>query len=46
MNKYGHSHKKQNDNLETRSELVVLRTCVEKQAILEPILLYPGSKCG
>ena len=33
-----HSHKK-------RAEPAVLRTYVENQAILEPILLYRGSKC-
>ena len=33
------------DSLETRAELVVLRTYVENQAILEPILLYRASKC-
>ena len=33
------------DSLETRAEPVVLRTYVENQAILEPILLYRGSKC-
>ena len=40
-----HSHKKQKDSLETRTELAVLRTYVENQAILEPILLYRASKC-
>ena len=29
----------------TRAELIVLRTYVENQAILEPILLYRASKC-
>ena len=33
------------DSLETRAELAVLRTYVENQAILEPILLYRASKC-
>ena len=33
------------DSLETRAELPVLRTYVENQAILEPILLYRGLKC-
>ena len=33
------------DTLETRAELAALRTYVEKQAILEPILLYRTSKC-
>ena len=40
-----HSHKKRKDSLETRAELAVLRTYVENQAILEPILLYRASKC-
>ena len=39
-----HSHKKRKDSLETRAELPVLRTCLENQAILEPILLYRTSK--
>ena len=33
------------DSLETRAELAVLRTYVENQTILEPILLYRASKC-
>ena len=33
------------DILETRAELAVLRIYLENQAILEPILLYPASKC-
>ena len=33
------------DSLETRAELAVLRTYRENQAILQPILLYPASKC-
>ena len=33
------------DSLETRSELTILRSYVENQAILEPILLYQASKC-
>ena len=33
------------DSLETRTELAVLRTYVENQAILEPTLLYRASKC-
>ena len=33
------------DSLETRAELAILRTYVENQAILEPILLYRASKC-
>ena len=33
------------DSLEIRAELVVLRTYVENQAILEPILLYRALKC-
>ena len=40
-----HSHKKRKDSLETRAELAVLRSHIEKQAILEPILLYRASKC-
>ena len=32
------------DSLETRAELAVLRTYIENQAILEPILLYLASK--
>ena len=40
-----HSHKKHKDSLERRAELAVLRTYVEKQAILEPIFLYRASKC-
>ena len=39
-----HRHKKQKDSLETRAELAVLCTYLEKQAILEPILLYRASK--
>ena len=33
------------DSLETRAELVVLRTYVENQAMRESILLYRASKC-
>ena len=33
------------DSLGTRTELAVLRTYVENQAMLEPILLYRESKC-
>ena len=33
------------NSLETRAKLAVLRTYVENQAILEPILLYRASKC-
>ena len=40
-----HSHKKWKDSLEKRAKLAVLRTYVENQAILEPILLYWASKC-
>ena len=40
-----HSHKKWQDSLKTRVELAVLRTSVENQAILEPILLFRESKC-
>ena len=32
-------------SLETRAEPAILRTYVENQAILEPILLYRASKC-
>ena len=32
-------------SLETQAEPAVLRTYVENQAILEPILLYRASKC-
>ena len=42
---YNYSHKKQKDSLETQAELSVLSTYVENEAILEPILLYRGSKC-
>ena len=35
-----HSQKKRKDSLETRSELVVQRTYVENQAIVELILFY------
>ena len=45
MHSYDHSHKKQKDSLETRAELAVLRSYVENQAILEPILFYQASKC-
>ena len=31
--------------VEIRAELAVLRTYIENQAILEPILLYRASKC-
>ena len=40
-----HSHKKRKDSLETQAELVVLRTYVENQVIIEPILLYRASNC-
>ena len=33
------------DSLETRAELVVLRTYVENQAMRETLLLYRASKC-
>ena len=33
------------DSLETRVELAILRSYVENQAILEPILVYRASKC-
>ena len=38
-------NEKQKDSLETRADLVVLRTYVENQAILQPILLYRALKC-
>ena len=38
-------YSQETDSLETRTELAVLRTYVENQAILEPILLYRASKC-
>ena len=31
--------------VETRAELAILRTYIENQLILEPILLYRASKC-
>ena len=40
-----HNHKKRKESLETRAELAVLRTYVENQTILEPILLFRASKC-
>ena len=40
-----HSQKKQKGSLKTRVELLVLRTDVEDQAILEHFVLYWGSKC-
>ena len=39
------SHKERKDSLDTRDELAVLRTYVDNQAILAPILLYRASKC-
>ena len=39
------SHKKRKDSLKTRAELADLRTYIENQALLEPILLYRESKC-
>ena len=44
FNSFNHSLKKRKDKLETPAELAVLRTYVENQAILEPILLYQASK--
>ena len=44
VNRY-HSHKKWKDSLETWAEPAVLRTYVDNQAILEPVLLYCASKC-
>ena len=40
-----HNHKKRKYRLETRAKLAILRTYVEKQAALEPILFYRASKC-
>ena len=34
-----HGHKKRKDSLETQTELAALRSYVENQPILEPILL-------
>ena len=45
FNQFNHNHSKRKDSLETGTELAVLRTYVENQAILEPILLYRTSKC-
>ena len=42
---FQHTHKKRKNSLETPPELAVLRTYVENQAMLEPILLYQASKC-
>ena len=42
---WNHSNKKRKDSLETRAEQAVLWVYVENQAILEPIVLYPASKC-
>ena len=42
---FKHSHKKRKDSLEIWAELAVLRTYVENQAILQPILFYRASKC-
>ena len=39
------SHKKRKDSLKTRAKLAVLRTYVENEAKLGPILLYRASKC-
>ena len=39
------SHKKPKDSLEKRAEPVVLRSHVENQAKVEPILPYRASKC-
>ena len=41
----GKPKSQETDSRETRAELAVLRTYVEKQTILEPILLYRASKC-
>ena len=45
MSSCNHRHKKRKDLSENRAELAVLRTHVEKYAIVEPILLYRVSKC-
>ena len=42
---FNHSHKKRIVWKHGLVELAVLRTYVENQAILEPILLYRRSKC-
>ena len=42
---FNHIHKKRKASLETRAEPAVLCAYVEKQAFLEPILLYRASKC-
>ena len=39
------SWSQETDSLETWTKLVVLRSYVENQAILEPIPLYRGPKC-
>ena len=38
-----HSKKKRKHSLETRAELPVQRTYVEKQTVLDPILLFRAS---
>ena len=40
-----HSHKKRKKGLKAWAELAVLRTYIENQTMLEPILLYCASKC-
>ena len=45
INMWFHSHKKRKDSLETQAGVAVLRTYVENQAMLEPILLYRASNC-
>ena len=42
---FKHSQKKLKYILETVAELAILFTYAENQVLLEPILLYRGSKC-
>ena len=43
--KSDHSHNDQNDSLGKQAELAVPRAYVQKQATIEPILIYRVSKC-
>ena len=45
VNKIQFSHSYKNVNIETPVEPAVLRTYIENQAILRPILLYRHSNC-
>ena len=45
INLYVFSQSPETDSVETQAELVVLRTYVENQAIVQPILLYRASNC-